>query len=349
MVSNNAVIIKKYLDSTAGYPVIGEHLAFEKREFDLENAQVDEETPVLLKNIYTSVDPYLRMRMQSPKHASYIPPLELGKPFYNSTVAKVVKSTLDQYKPGMDVVFVSGWEEYTFVSKQALGFLQPINNPYKLPLIDFVGSLGMPSQTAYCGLKHIGKPKAGETIYISAASGAVGQMAGQLAKAMGLHVVGSVGSDEKFKICLDSGYDSVFNYKKESPFKALPRLCPKGIDIYFENVGGETMDAVLENMNLQGRIIFCGAISQYNNPNPYRVKNLGMVLVKSLTIQGFIVANILPQYQEQYFEEMPKLIAEGKIKYKCDVYDGLESAPEAFIGMLQGKNSGKTIVKIADE
>ncbi|EPY51192.1 NADP-dependent oxidoreductase [Schizosaccharomyces cryophilus OY26] len=349
MSSNNGIILKKHIDPVEGYPKVGEHFGLEERPFNLEAAKVDEEHPLLLRNIYTSIDPYIRNRMRNPKHKSYLPPLDLGQVIPNLTIAEVVKSAVPEYKTGSHVIFMSGWEEYTFVPKDAMKVVQVISNPYNLPLMTFVGALGMPSQTAYVGLKHVGKPKAGETIYISAASGAVGQVAGQLAKSMGLYVVGSAGSDEKIAYLKEIGYDAVFNYKNESVHDALPRLCPKGIDIYFDNVGGETLDAVLLNVNFYARIIFCGAISQYNNPNPYRLKNYTEIVLKSITIEGFIVMNLIPLYQEEYFREMPKLIAEGKLKYKYDVYKGLGSIPEGLLGVLQGKNFGKALAKIADE
>ncbi|WBW71212.1 NADP-dependent oxidoreductase, implicated in cellular detoxification [Schizosaccharomyces osmophilus] len=349
MSSNNAIVLKKYIDPTEGYPKIGEHFGLEERPYNLEAVKVDEEHPLLLRNIYTSIDPYIRIRMQNPKYKSYLPSLELGQAIPNLTLAEVVKSAVPEHKTGSHVVFLSGWEEYTLVPKQAMGMVKTINNEYNLPLMTFVGALGMPSQTAYVGLKHIGQPKAGETIYVSAASGAVGQVVGQLAKSMGLYVVGSAGSDEKLAHLKDIGYDAVFNYKKENVHDALPRVCPKGIDIYFENVGGETMDAVLLNANFHARIIFCGCISQYNNPNPYGLKNYPQLLTKSIKIEGFIVFNLLPLYQEEYFREMPKLIAEGKLKYKYDVYMGLGSVPEGLLAVLQGNNFGKALSKIADE
>ncbi|EPX71487.1 NADP-dependent oxidoreductase [Schizosaccharomyces octosporus yFS286] len=349
MSSNNAIVLKKYIDPTEGYPKIGEHFGLEERPFNLEATKVDEEHPLLLRNIYTSIDPYIRIRMQNPKYKSYLPSLGINQVIPNLTLAEVVKSAVPEHKTGSHVIFMSGWEEYTLVPKQAMGMVQSVNNPYNLPLMTFVGALGMPSQTAYIGLKHIGQPKAGETIYVSAASGAVGQVVGQLAKAMGLYVVGSAGSDEKIAHLKEIGYDAVFNYKKESVHEALPRVCPKGIDIYFENVGGETLDAVLLNANFHARIIFCGCISQYNNPNPYGLKNYSQILTKSIKVEGFIVMNLMPLYQEEYFREMPKLIAEGKLKYKYDVYMGLGSIPEGFLAVLQGNNFGKALSKIADE
>ncbi|KAF9436797.1 hypothetical protein BGZ76_002981, partial [Entomortierella beljakovae] len=195
----------------------------------------------------------------------------------------------------------------------------------------------------------IGKPKVGETIFISAASGAVGQLAGQLAKAWGLTVIGSVGSDEKVDFLKNEvGFDHAFNYKKEKPHDALKQLAPKGIDIYFENVGGETLEAALDHMNTFGRIIACGMISQYNTTKPYGIRNLMNVVGKRLTMRGFIVADFQQEYFEDFFREVRELLLAGKIVYRVDEAKGIKAAPEAFIGLLHGKNHGKQIVTLAE-
>ncbi|KAG0374789.1 hypothetical protein BGX24_009933, partial [Mortierella sp. AD032] len=203
--------------------------------------------------------------------------------------------------------------------------------------------------TAYASLKDIGKPKAGETIFISAASGAVGQLAGQLAKAWGLTVIGSAGSDEKVDYLLkEVGFDHAFNYKKRTALDALKELAPKGIDIYFENVGGETLEAALDHLNTHGRIIACGMISQYNTRQPYGIKNLMNVVSKRLTIRGFIVADFQEQYFEDFWRDVRGLLLKKKIVYRVDEAKGVAAAPEAFVGMLNGKNFGKQVVQVAD-
>lgn len=209
----------------------------------------------------------------------------------------------------------------------------------------------MPGLTAYSSYYEIGNPKKGETIFISAASGAVGQLVGQLAKKDGLYVVGSAGTDAKVKYLKEIGFDAAFNYKTEDPFKALPKYCPKGIDIYYENVGGVTLEAVLGNANDFGRIIACGMISQYNTKDYYGVKGLMLVVAKRLLIRGFIVGDkdFGPKYQAEFAENMPKWLASGEIKYQEDIADGLEAAPAKFIGMLKGENFGKTMVRIGKE
>jgi NADPH-dependent curcumin reductase CurA len=211
----------------------------------------------------------------------------------------------------------------------------------------YVGALGMPGMTAYSSLYEIGKPKKGETIFISAASGAVGQIVGQLAKREGLFVVGSAGSDDKVKYLVDTlHFDAAFNYKKEKPLEALSKYCPKGIDIYFENVGGETLDAVLLVANRLCRIIACGMISQYNTADAYGVKNLINIVAKSITMTGFIVSDFWAKYDKEFYENMEKFIHDGQIVYQEDITKGLEHGAAAFIGMLKGQNFGKAMIQI---
>lgn len=209
----------------------------------------------------------------------------------------------------------------------------------------------MPGLTAYSSYYEIGQPKKGETIFISAASGAVGQLVGQLAKKDGLYVVGSAGTDAKVKFLKELGFDDAFNYKTEDPFQALPKYCPKGIDIYFENVGGTTLEAAMLTANNFARIIACGMISQYNTKDYYGVKGLMQCVSKRLTIRGFIVGDpdFGPKYGKEFMTNMPKWLSSGEVKYQEDIADGLESAPDKFIGMLKGENFGKTMVRIGKE
>jgi NADPH-dependent curcumin reductase CurA len=219
----------------------------------------------------------------------------------------------------------------------------------KVPLSWYLGVLGMPGMTAYVGLLDIGKPKAGETVYVSAAAGAVGQIVGQLARMQGCRVVGSAGSDDKVAwLTREAGYDAAFNYKTSGPLgAALGEHCPKGIDVYFENVGGAMLDAVLTRMNVRGRIAACGMISQYNLEQPEGVHNLMAVVGNRLTIQGFIVSDHFDRLP-QFIQQMTGWLADGKVVYREDVAEGIENAPAAFIGMLKGENFGKQVVKIAD-
>ena len=250
-----------------------------------------------LKILDVSFDPYQRGRMRKPEVKSYAPPFELGKPIQNSAIASVLKSDNENFKPGDLVVGRGNTQEYSVVSKddlQSSGW-KVLDNPYKLDPKLFIGALGMPGLTAYSSFYEIGKPKKGETIFISAASGAVGQLVGQLAKHEGLTVIGSVGDDKKLDfITKELGFDGGFNYKKEAAGKALERLATKGVDIYYENVGGEQLEAAIGAMNPFGRIVACGMISQYNKPpsEAYGVKNLMLVVGKRLTMRGFIVSSL---------------------------------------------------------
>lgn len=238
------------------------------------------------------------------------------------------------------------WSEYSKISAQIAATFKPLVNKYNLPLSRYVGALGMPGMTAYSSFYEIGKPKKGETIFISAASGAVGQLVGQIAKKDGLYVVGSAGSDDKVKHLKEElKFDAAFNYKTEKPDEALSKYCPKGIDIYFENVGGETLDAVLVAANPFCRIIACGMISQYNTTDSYGVKNLMMVVGKRITMTGFLVSDFWAKYNNEFYEKMEKLIADGDVKYQEDISD-LEHGVDAFIGMLKGHNFGKAMISI---
>lgn len=251
MVQNKGVIFKS---PPVNWPVEGKDLAVENRDFDL-----DSEPPkdgITTKNYYVSFDPYQRGRMRAPEAKSYSPPYELGIPITNSAVAKVLKSNTSKFQPGDIVTGTIPTEEYSILSGQVTqNNIMKLDNPYNLDPKLYVGALGMPGLTAYSAFYDIGEPKKGETIFISAASGAVGQMVGQLAKHEGLTVIGSVGSDDKLEfIKKELDFDEGFNYKKEKPSDGLKRLAPNGIDIYFENVGGEHLDAALEAMTNHGRI-----------------------------------------------------------------------------------------------
>ncbi|KAF8976646.1 hypothetical protein BGZ46_008097 [Entomortierella lignicola] len=343
MPSNTSII---YLKHPTEYPVVGEHLAA-KTEADFKPVLKDGE--ILTRNIVISLDPYMRGKMRDSSRKSYSPAFEIGKPLDARGVAEVIESKNPKFPKGSIVHAFVGWEEYSVVPDLATTVIIPGARETKLPLSTYVGALGMPGLTAYASLKDIGKPKAGETIFISAASGAVGQLAGQLAKSWGLTVIGSAGTDEKVDYLLkEAGFDHAFNYKKQSTHEALKTLAPKGIDIYFENVGGETLEAALDHLNTFGRIIACGMISQYNTTTPYGVKNLTNIVGKRLTIRGFIVSDFYQQYHEEFFREVRELLLSGKIVYRVDEAKGIEAAPEAFVGVLKGKNFGKQVVAVAD-
>ncbi|TVY33927.1 NADP-dependent oxidoreductase [Lachnellula occidentalis] len=349
MVQNKGIIFKQV---PKGVPVPGQDLVVEAREFDLNQAPPS--GGIITKNIYFSFDPYQRGRLRAPEIKSYSPPMALGEPITNNTVAKVLKSDNPNLKAGDLITGFLAAEEYSVLSKDYANACKKIDNPYNLDLKVFLGALGMPGLTAYSSFYAIGKPKKGETIFISAASGAVGQLVGQLAKHEGLKVIGSVGSDEKLDyIVKDLKFDGGFNYKKEKPSDALKRLAPNGIDIYYENVGGEQLEAAIGAMNDFGRIVACGMISEYSasDAEKYKVKNLMQIVAKRITIRGFIVgdADMGPVYIKERDENVAKWLHDGSFKAKLSVTDGIDNGPDGFVGMLQGKNFGKAVLKIADE
>jgi NADPH-dependent curcumin reductase CurA len=335
-----------------GIPIPGKDIATESRDFDLD--QGPPAGGVMLKWYYTSFDPYLRGLMLPPDVKSSSPRFLVGEPIVASSVGKVIKSDNPEFTIGDWVKAVLPVQEYGVVAKEDAGkSLKKIENPYGLDLYHFIGALGMTGLTAYSSFYDIGNPKTGETIFISAASGAVGQIVGQLAKYKGLTVIGSVGSDEKLDFILkELNFDSGFNYKKEKPANALKRLAPNGIDIYYENVGGEHLEAAIDAMNDFGRIIACGMISEYSalDDQKYPIRNLLNVVIKRLTIRGFIVgdANMGPLYAKEHQEKMMKWLHEGTLKAKVSITEGIDSASEGFVGMLNGRNFGKAVLKIAD-
>lgn len=258
MASNKTLIYKKL---PTGLPVPGEHLAIENRPIDLDHAP---EGGLLVEIQAASFDPYLRGKMRDPNTKSYSPPFEIDAPITNGTLGKVLKSNSPDYEIGDLVIAHLPIAEYSYVPEALLKtpHIRKVHNPYDLDTTLFLGPLGMPGLTAWSGLHKIGQPKKGETIFISSAAGAVGQIVGQVAKREGLTVIGSVGSDEKLDFIIkELGFDAGFNYKKEKPKVALPRLAPEGIDIYWENVGGEHLEAALENLKVGGRIPVCGMVS----------------------------------------------------------------------------------------
>ncbi|XP_057836194.2 2-alkenal reductase (NADP(+)-dependent) isoform X1 [Cryptomeria japonica] len=301
---------------------------------------------VLLKNLYLSCDPYMRGRMRN-FHNSYIPPFAPGSVLQGFVVAKVILSDHPDFKEGDLVSGMSGWEEYSIIPKGKN--LTKITRT-DLPLSYFVGILGMPGITAYAGFFEVCSPKKGEHVFVSAASGAVGQLVGQFAKLMGCYVVGSAGSKEKVDLLKNKqGFDNAFNYKEEHDLNAtLQRHFPEGIDIYFDNVGGSMLDAALVNMKVHGRIAVCGVISQNSFQNAQAIHNINMVIPKRIRLEGFLQSDYAHLYP-QFLENVINYIKERKITYIEDVAEGLENAPAAFVGLFHGKNLGKQVVHISDE
>ena len=297
---------------------------------------------VLVRNIYMSVDPYMRGRMNAGK--SYTPPFQIDEPLTGGAVGQVVAGLNGRFQAGDYVTSMLGWREY-FVS-DGRGLTQI--DPRVAPIQAYLGVLGMPGLTAYVGLLDIGRLQAGETVFVLAAAGAVGAVACQIAKLKGCRVIGSAGSPAKVAWLLDeAGVDAAFNYREVTDLAAeLGRHCPQGIDVYFENVGGAHLEAALQHMNAFGRVAVCGMISQYNATAPAPgPRNLSLVIGKRLTLQGFIVSDHAGR-QPQFSADMGQWLAAGRIKWQETVVEGLERAPQALIGLFKGENVGKMLVKI---
>ncbi len=305
------------------------------------------EGDVLVRNVFMSVDPYMRGRMNDVK--SYVPPFQIGEPLDGRAVGLVVESRHGELQVGDYVSSGLGWREYfTSDGSAARGELVKLDASID-PLSLYLGVLGMPSMTAWLGMGQIGKPQRGETVFVSGAAGAVGSIAGQLASLEGCRVVGSVGSDAKVAFVTDElGFDAAFNYKSVDLDDALAEACPDGVDVYFDNVGGAHLQAALEAMNDFGRIVECGMISLYNESTPTSgPNNLAHIVRKRLRVQGFIVSDSADQVGA-FRTEMTRRVAEGEIRYRETVVQGLENAPQAFIGLFQGDNIGKMVVQIGE-
>ncbi|BAJ02904.1 NADP-dependent oxidoreductase [Shewanella violacea] len=295
----------------------------------------------LVKNLWMSVDPYMRGRMID--RESYIAPFEIGEVLEGGSIGEVIESNNADFPIGTRVSANNGWRSHyvTDGSEHTRLPETPMSESH------FLGVLGMPGMTAWTGLTRIAALKEGDTLFVSGAAGAVGSVVCQLGKLMGAKVVASVGSDEKAAHLRDLGVDAVINYKTTKDLSAaLKQAAPQGIDVYFENVGGEHLTAALNNMNDHGRIAVCGMISQYNDTAPTPgPNNLGMIIIKKLKIEGFIVFEHWDHYPE-FAKQMGQWLATGAIKAEQTIYQGLEQAPAAFIGLFEGKNRGKMLVKL---
>ncbi|KAH7670850.1 2-alkenal reductase (NADP(+)) protein [Dioscorea alata] len=340
-VMNKQVLLKDYV---TGHPK-EEDMVLTSSTIHLKLPQGS--TAVLVKNLYLSCDPYMSLRMARPLVQSYAEAFVPGKVIVGYGVSKVVDSGHPDFKAGDLVWGITGWEEYSLITTPER--LKKIKYT-DVPLSYYTGILGMPGLTAYVGFYEICCPKKGETVYVSAASGAVGQLVGQFAKLMGCYVVGSAGSQEKIDLLKNKlGFDDAFNYKEEQDLTAALKRCfPTGIDIYFENVGGAMLDAVLLNMREHGRIAVCGLISQYNKTQRDPVHNLFCLISKRILMQGFLEPDHKHKYP-QFEEQVIQYIRDGKVTYVEDVAEGLENAPSALIGLFSGKNIGKQVVLIAHE
>ena len=298
---------------------------------------------ILMESLWLSLDPYMRGRMNEAK--SYAPSVNVGESMVGGAVARVVESRSPLFSPGDIVEGRFGWQSYAI--SNGIG-VRKVDESLA-PVQTAVGVLGMPGLTAYFGFLDVCDPKPGDTVVVSAASGAVGQIVGQIAKIMGCKVVGTAGSEAKVKFIVDElGFDYAINYKTTDVGQSLDELCPEGIDVYFDNVGGLVTDAVMDRINTGARIAICGQISQYNLKTPDMApRNLGLLTRSQAKMEGFLVFAYESRYEEG-ITRMASWIKEGKLKYKEDVVVGLKNAPRAFIGMLNGENFGKTLIKISE-
>ena len=314
-------------------------------DFELRVAPVasPEDGEILCRTVYLSLDPYMRGRMEESR--SYAPSVALGQPMVGGTVSVVVDSRHPDLAPGDLVAGYDGWQAYAVTKGAGVRKL----DPEAAPISTALGVLGMPGLTAYVGLLDIGRPQPGETVVVSAASGAVGAVVGQLAKIQGCRVVGVAGSAEKCTwVVKELGFDACVNHRTDALADALRTACPAGIDVYFENVGGAVLDAVLTLINPNARIPLCGLISQYNATERPLGPNLRSVLVNRALIKGFIVSDHAARMGD-FLRDCTRWIREGRLKYREDVVEGLENAPRAFIGLLEGRNFGKLLVRVGED
>jgi NADPH-dependent curcumin reductase CurA len=314
-------------------------------DFELIDAPVPvpHDGEVLIRTIYLSLDPYMRGRMSA--GGSYARPVDVGQVMVGGTVGQVVRSHHPGFAPGEYVVGASGWQTYGAAPAATLRKLDPAQAPISTAL----GVLGMPGLTAYVGLLDIGRPRPGETVVVSAATGAVGAVVGQIAQLRGCRTVGVAGSPDKCRYAVeDLGFDACVSHRSADLAAELRRVCPDGIDVYFDNVGGPVLAAALALINVNARIPLCGLISEYNALEPPAGPNLRPVLVNRATIKGFIISDHLDRLPD-FLRDCSEWVRQGRLRYREDVVDGLAGAPAAFIGLLQGRNFGKLLVRVAPD
>ncbi|WP_139492348.1 NADP-dependent oxidoreductase [Brevibacillus dissolubilis] len=298
---------------------------------------------MLVRTLYLSVDPYMRGRMNDQK--SYVPPYKLDEVIVGGVVGEVTESKHPNFAVGDKVVGYLGWAEYNITKGEGVHKIPPY-----APITTALGVLGMPGLTAYFGLLDIGQPKEGETVVVSGAAGAVGTVVGQIAKIKGCRVVGIAGTEEKCSYLRDElGFDAVIDYKAVTDIKAaLEEACPNGVDIYFDNVGGDITDAVLRLINHKARIALCGQIALYNQEKPeVGPRVLPQILINSALLKGFIVSDYAKQFPEG-MKQLGQWVVEGKLKYRENIVEGFDNTVEAFLGLFRGENIGKQLVKVAE-
>ena len=298
---------------------------------------------VLIRNAYFSVDPYMRPRMNDVR--SYVAPFTLGEAMTGGAVGRVAASRNSRYAEGDWVLHQLGWREWALSDGAALRRLDPNAGPVSTSL----GVLGMPGFTAWYGIFALGRPQEGETVLVSGAAGAVGSAAGQMAALAGCRVIGSAGSEEKLAWLRELGFDAAFNYRDQKAREALAELAPDGIDIYFDNVGGDHLEAAIGSLRTHGRVVACGSISRYNDAEPAAgPRNMFMVVTKRIRIEGFIITDHYGRFGE-FAAEAAEWVRDGRLRYRETVVDGIENAPKAFLGLLRGENIGKMLVKVGPD
>ncbi|MET9292541.1 NADP-dependent oxidoreductase [Streptomyces sp. NPDC003077] len=317
-----------------------------ERDFALREAEVAQpgEGQILVQNLHLSVDPYMRGRMSAAK--SYVEPFELGKPMLGGAVGRVIASKAEGFAEGDHVLHHLGWREYATVNAKSAVKV----DPQAAPLTTYLGVLGMPGLTAYAGLLRVAEFKEGDTVFVSGAAGAVGSQVGQIAKLKGAaRVIGSAGSDEKVRTLVEEyGFDAAFNYKNGPVAEQLQKAAPDGIDVYFDNVGGDHLEAAIASINLHGRIAVCGMISQYNATQPTPApRNLAQIIAKRFRMEGLLVGDHY-DLQPKFVEEVSAWVRSGELKYRETTVTGIENAVDAFLGLLRGENTGKMLVTLPE-
>jgi NADPH-dependent curcumin reductase CurA len=314
-------------------------------DFELAEVEVPdpEEGQILVRNAFLSVDPYMRGRMSDRR--SYVASYRLGEPMLGGAVGRVVASRLDGFAEGDWVVHGRGWREWAVSDGRGVVTV----DPSLAPLSTYLGALGMPGFTAWVGIHDIGAVREGDVVFVSAAAGAVGSAAGQMARIRGARVVGCAGTAEKVAWLRELGFDGAFDYRETPTREALRELAPDGIDVFFDNVGGDTLEAAIGALREHGRIVACGSISRYNDteaqPGP---RNLFMVVTKRLRMQGYIVGDHNDRFPD-FVADAATWARDGRLRWRETVVDGIERAPEAFIGLLRGDNIGKMLVKVGPD
>ncbi|PIL28118.1 hypothetical protein GSI_09769 [Ganoderma sinense ZZ0214-1] len=328
------------------YPLPGKHVVYDtSKTIDLENVPLD--GGVLVKILVLSIDPYLRRMMVGRDVQNFSPPFELGQPIVNYGVAVVLRSENPAIRKGDHVVGLEGqfpFQEYAIVHD--FSTVRVVENTENIPWSVYVGVLGMPGETAFYGWTEFAKHKKGDVVFVSGAAGPVGATVVQLAKAEGLKVIASAGSDDKVAFVKSIGADVAFNYKTTSTREVLDREGP--LNLYWDNVGGETLETAIEFSARHARVIVCGNISAYNTKSPYGVKNLQLLIWREITLHGFLFDSLRPKHAAAFFRTMPGRVASGAVRYKEHVVHGLENAGQAILDVQEGRNFGKSVVVVAE-